>query len=730
MTTGATVTAEPAVDYEESVSFEVVPSNSSAALTYSQQKENKTRKDKDKRGNDDSSGDKQPGRCGAAALEGVRRRRNLGSPRGGGGGRRRRQRKVKVQRQLLTSSTDRSDQTGSPASGSGSTSNSDTSVSSQGNDSPSRSPGFLKRRNRLSPPNNNTTRKNQPFLRRMMSRLTPRRSRTSSADEILADLDLDSRTSTLKHNNITSDGGGITRDDVARVIQDPHAIVKRANRYKKRAQKLLNCVVPNSTLAIDNPGLRSNSSLSSDMMTTSRRFSSKSGDDIDDAEDQLERQDSRDRQTNAKKAFEYATEARRLMDLLHSAAILVTPGRATEDDLRIRASKSDIGLTSSSSLSNGSVGADLPLDPPDIRKVTSLNSTALDSVLSEQTDFSEQLELRYHQEKMQELQLFSPTHDLPQPARCVGSTSTDEENLSDFYVSETQRLIRSFGDSSDELSVLTPFSADGSVMTTQSERRARQAHADKMQELELFSAGNMASNVWGALTGSFVPQPTVQEGQNEDDDDEGYDEGLGAVSEEDDSTAVRQRNAERQRARAARRAFLEMESDDSDSDDADDTDTDTDTDTDGDHTDDDDHTDDYTDGDYTDGDHTDGFDSDGTRTDDDYTSADDRTDYRYKNRPGSRHEDSDDDDDDDDDHQSDFQFDPVLSISFEERDHDDNDHDDDNDDDSSQSSGSSSASSSSSSSSSSAFSGSGQVREEDASVGQSETGLFRWIRSL
>lgn len=312
-------------------------------------------------------------------------------------------------------------------------------------------------------------RKNNGFFRRIANKFSNRRNKvppptitaSMSADEILNDLRAEQSPLTRR---VTS------RITMEQAVQNPAMVKKKALFYRKQAKKLLKSF---------------------------EAAESQTGDSAQSG--------NKDAEWTAKKALEYAMEARRLYNLFERSQRTVF-----EEDSILRPSP----VLSAFEL------VDRSLTEPTQPRFRSFDEESL----AERTTFSAELEQKYHRQKMKELVLFAP-QDFKPRLRCC------DADLGDVYAMEARGLIRSI-DKEDDLSVRSPFSTEASVKTSASELVLREEHRKKMDELELFSAANLFSNVWYALTGTFSPQvKTIQEERAiEEENDEDEESELSAAS--------------------------------------------------------------------------------------------------------------------------------------------------------------------------------------------------------
>lgn len=332
------------------------------------------------------------------------------------------------------------------------------------------------------------------FLRKAKSQRVPRNIDAVGTDAILRDLDLQSinssGTRTVRHSNTKK----IKR---AAGDSDPPAILlKRAGRYKKKAQRLLR-----EAGAID---------------TQRKRVSKKL--------------DTRDIEALARKAFRYAAESRRLFDL----AYIKRAKELLENSAAATTAEAGVNYPDDASLMSGpekSERSKMALEstekPPTPSKVEYTASTIDDddTVATMHTTFSQKVERDEHRRKMKELELFENFHFGPMVCGSGGGLGSQ-------YADETKRIVHSLHDTpvyaADNLSIMTPLSIKSSE-TTESERVIRQAHLKKMKELELFSLSTPAE-MWKEWLKSFstkkferaVAPNTNRVDSILDDDDDNY----------------------------------------------------------------------------------------------------------------------------------------------------------------------------------------------------------------
>jgi len=275
----------------------------------------------------------------------------------------------------------------------------------------------------------------------------------SSTDDILRGLDFLTPLSTPEHQ-----ANGRSNDTAMdEVIANPKKVLRKVSRYRKKAKKLLS-IVPRTNLCNN---------------VTVNGINDK------------DCTDSRDMEANARKAFQYAAEARRLNDLLkahYSGRLSPSPSVSTA------LSNPDASWQEVREL----ILHDMPItetyNPPVVVESCSVTS-------DERTVFSERIEREDHQRRMNELKLFTATD--------LNFVKSDNKiKAGEFYVSEAHRILRTFSNEVNEvvpedMSTMSPVSVfSGKTMTTTcSELDARAAYQAKLAELELFSASNFTGSV-------------------------------------------------------------------------------------------------------------------------------------------------------------------------------------------------------------------------------------------
>lgn len=312
----------------------------------------------------------------------------------------------------------------------------------------------------------------------------------ATADDILKDLNFQSP--------LTSPGN-IDATDL-KMVKNPKKALKKVARYMNKAKELLiNVPLPETYNA-----------------ETVKRFKKRGT-------------DPRDLAANARKAYRYASEAHRINKLVKEYT-LNRPVSPTPPTPQITTALSNPDA------SWEEVRECLLKDKPVTKTYT---PPALDDCCSvtsdEKTVFSEKVEREDHQRRMTELKLFDSTE--------FGflKETDDSTRTGAFYSREAHRIIRAFDEEmeehkQDDMSTMSPatvFSGSTtfsghSVNTTTSELHEREAYKQKMAELELFSASNIAGSVTHVLasmqstldrslrtfTETMMPLPTT----NEDDD--------------------------------------------------------------------------------------------------------------------------------------------------------------------------------------------------------------------
>ena len=317
-------------------------------------------------------------------------------------------------------------------------------------------------------------------LSRVPRRIETRNATAAGAGEILRDLDGDSLLSTTSHTVRHRNTGGKKNTTTAYGDDDATvAILKRATRYKKKAQRLL------------------------------REANSKENDEKETSE----RKDSRDTEAEARKAYRYAAESRRLYDIVGSSVKIeatamvensATPSRSSPllnfSDMSVMS-----GMTGKGSITS-SPNVNVPVNEKGSaskRAERSRYSTSMfdeEDTVTAQTTFSQKVDRDEHKRKMKELELFRK-NELRQ------FSCAREDGLGSHYAAETERIIDSLdtADISDNASVMT-FMTVMSTETTASEHVTRKEHQTKMQELELFSASNM----WSSMIQSFSAKKVAE----------------------------------------------------------------------------------------------------------------------------------------------------------------------------------------------------------------------------
>mmetsp|Transcript_8570 Transcript_8570/g.14245 ORF Transcript_8570/g.14245 Transcript_8570/m.14245 type:complete len:610 (-) Transcript_8570:142-1971(-) len=349
----------------------------------------------------------------------------------------------------------------------------------------------------------NASKKRGGFIKKMLRKTkslrVPRSIDTADhgADEILRDLDLHSLqssvgTRTILHKN-TGHGRSSRNNKMknAAVQKDPAVVLKRAARYKKKAQRLL-------------------------------REASEDG--------AANGKDPRDKEAIARKAYRYAAEARRLLDVVEKNVQAQAKERVEENALQISTpSRSEISAldVSVSDVSEITTNVSMTRTPPKVRvnvedlspRKYARDATPIHysvsmfdddkSVGTAHTSFSQKVEIDEHKRKMKELELF-PKDEMKTSWGC----SMGQNERREFYADETERIIQSFDstpaaiDRSDTQSVMT-YGTTATAHTTDSERQVREEHEQKMSELQLFTPVLMWNSMLESLTKKTVKEEEV-----------------------------------------------------------------------------------------------------------------------------------------------------------------------------------------------------------------------------
>jgi len=310
-------------------------------------------------------------------------------------------------------------------------------------------------------------------------------------------------TTTIRHRNTGTKR--TSKNDIDK--EDPVTMRKRASRYKKRAMKLMRDI--NISEEDGNNNHRSNKNKKNSM-----------------------KRDSKTVESTARKAYKYATEARRLTDVAlvreesnrtepMSSYPVNSPPRLSRN---LNFSASELSFSELSGMTHSSSSS------PDRQKAAFRNRVSSNelchmnsfirissireegpcsgSVVSHHTTFSQEVEIDEHIRKMKEIQLFAKNDIMKAKFNC------GEVNLSPEYKAETERIIETFPpkstDDSDVLSVLTPMTTQ-TQETTASELEVREKHESLMKELELFSPTSVWENVLQTFSlGSLKEKPVVK----------------------------------------------------------------------------------------------------------------------------------------------------------------------------------------------------------------------------
>jgi hypothetical protein len=303
------------------------------------------------------------------------------------------------------------------------------------------------------------------FLRKARSQRVPRNIEAVGTDAILRDLDLQSinstGTRTVRHSNTKK----IKR---AAGDSDPPAILlKRAGRYKKKAQRLL----------------REAGAIDSERKRVSKKL------------------DTRDIEALARKAFRYAAESRRLFDLAYikrAKELLEQSPSATTSEPCVNYPEDASVMSGTTKSEKSKTAFESGKKTPDKVECTASMIDDDDTVVTVHTTFSQKVERDEHKRKMKELELFENFYFGPIVCGSGGGLGLQ-------YTDETKRIVHSLHDTSvyagDNLSIMTPVSIKSSE-TTESERVARKEHLKKMKELELFSLSTPAE-MWKEWLQSF-----------------------------------------------------------------------------------------------------------------------------------------------------------------------------------------------------------------------------------
>jgi hypothetical protein len=290
-------------------------------------------------------------------------------------------------------------------------------------------------------------RKNKPLQNSSSSNpgLPPR------SNAILRDLDVHSTNSigtrTIRRRN-TKKVKGMPGDS-----DDPSVLLKRARKYKKKALRLLCHVAANSNVSQE---AETGTIVNPDM------------------------------ESHARKAYRYASESKRLKDLANMKQKSKKSSRRNEipncmSDTSIWSGISDEEELTQPSIENQRSNSKSIVLKSSVEDTNKGNDDS--SIVTLRSTFSMRVERDEHKRKMKELELFGH-FDLRSLACGYGS------GLAQQYVEETERIVHSLGDNSDvnseSLSIMSSHTFMSSD-TTGTDIVLRREHAQKMQELELFS---------------------------------------------------------------------------------------------------------------------------------------------------------------------------------------------------------------------------------------------------
>jgi hypothetical protein len=356
-----------------------------------------------------------------------------------------------------------------------------------------------------------TTRRGIGFFKGLLRKNKPLPISTQSdsvlspgSNAILRDLDVVSTNSigarTVRRRN-TKKLKGMPGDS-----DDPSVLLKRARKYKKKALRLL-CQVTTSS----NAGKECETAVTVNP----------------------------DMESQARKAYRYASESKRLRDLANMKQKSKKPHRKHEiskcmSDTSVWSGISDGEDTKRSSMENKRSSSKTNVTKSTIEPTYKCADDS--SVSTFRSTFSARVERDEHKRKMKELEFFG-NFDLRSLACGYGS------GLAQQYVEETERIVHSLGVNSDihseNLSIMssqTFMSSD----TTATEIDLRQEHSQKMKELELFSPSlaTDALNTWMLSIKNFsitcnqniskpieaIPEETVKVGKSENEDDDASDD--------------------------------------------------------------------------------------------------------------------------------------------------------------------------------------------------------------
>ena len=251
---------------------------------------------------------------------------------------------------------------------------------------------------------------------------------------------------------------------------DPAILMKRARRYKKKAKRLLE-----QTKATD-----------------CEKGSAKI-------------KDERVVEALARKSYRYAAESRRLFDLVRQKIDSEASDVESYDSERPASivQKPERRQYNSQKKSSENMVYSPPMWDED------------DTIQTMHTSFSEKVERDEHRRKWKELELFSAA-DFFGPMACGKGAELGQQ-----YAHEAKIIVHSLqhvgSTSGDTISVMSPETVVSNE-TTASESALRLEHAQRMKELELFSASNVIES-WNLWMRSFWTCRATTQAVNIDDDD-------------------------------------------------------------------------------------------------------------------------------------------------------------------------------------------------------------------
>jgi hypothetical protein len=293
----------------------------------------------------------------------------------------------------------------------------------------------------------------------------------STTDEILRDLSISSASTSSsdgpvavsKSASASPKSATPTKEQIAAAIANPEKSLKRARRYRKEASRLLHTVAPDN----------SNVFMKCAPQVNPREFRGR-----------------------AKKAYQYAAEARRIYDILEKAETEMEAQQAAKENGTAKATKV---------YREGS---------------SSAQSCSSDDTHTDSTTFSEKLAQEELQTKMKELELFnvfdlSATPKLP----LACSDRNSDDHLGTIYAAEAQRIIRTFSNEKLEDSVVyaspVPSYEEMSVMTTSTEKNLLEEHKARMAELQLFTTETITSSLQNSFKRAAESMGLVRQHEQE-----------------------------------------------------------------------------------------------------------------------------------------------------------------------------------------------------------------------